>query len=207
MHHYLKNTDGTYTTIPVAPDETQSKPVGEQYTTSPKTDLTDVTLEKNENNEYVIPQNATGEFKAETQEITYYYEPKDITLTVHHYLEGTSTSLKDDEKYSYAPIVSIDNQNNTYKITANAEFDIDQNKNYNDLINNYNFVNVVTDIKEGATIDETLHFDKNSEVTYYYNTKGHTITTQVKKHTENRTDSLTNEKAEVQVEGGTITGD
>ena len=104
VHHYLKNTDGTYTTIPVAPDETQSKPVGEQYTTSPKTDLTDVTLEKNENNEYVIPQNATGEFKAETQEITYYYEPKDITLTVHHYLEGTSTSLKDDEKYSYAPI-------------------------------------------------------------------------------------------------------
>lgn len=207
VHHYLKNTDGTYTTIPVAQDETQSKPVGEQYTTSPKTDLTDVTLEKNENNEYVVPQNATGEFKAETQEITYYYEPKDITLTVHHYLEGTSTSLKDDEKYSYAPIVSIDNQNNTYKITANAEFDIDQNKNYNDLINNYNFVNVVTDIKEGATIDETLHFDKNSEVTYYYNTKGHTITTQVKKHTENRTDSLTNEKAEVQVEGGTITGD
>lgn len=207
VHHYLKNTDGTYTTIPVAPDETQSKPVGEQYTTSPKTDLTDVTLEKNENNEYVIPQNATGEFKAETQEITYYYEPKDITLTVHHYLEGTSTSLKDDEKYSYAPIVSIDNQNNTYKITANAEFDIDQNKNYNDLINNYNFVNVVTDIKEGATIDETLHFGKNSEVTYYYNTKGHTITTQVKKHTENRTDSLTNEKTEVQVEGGTITGD
>ena len=207
VHHYLKNTDGTYTTIPVAPDETQSKPVGEKYTTSPKTDLTDVTLEKNENNEYVIPQNATGEFKAETQEITYYYEPKDITLTVHHYLEGTSTSLKDDEKYSYAPIVSIDNQNNTYKITTNAEFDIDQNKNYNDLINNYNFVNVVTDIKEGATIDETLHFDKNSEVTYYYNTKGHTITTQVKKHTENRTDSLTNEKAEVQVEGGTITGD
>lgn len=207
VHHYLKNTDGTYTTIPVAPDETQSKPVGEQYTTSPKTDLTDVTPEKNGNNEYVIPQNATGEFKEETQEITYYYEPKDITLTVHHYLEGTSTSLKDDEKYSYAPIVSIDNQNNTYKITANAEFDIDQNKNYNDLINNYNFVNVVTDIKEGATIDETLHFDKNSEVTYYYNTKGHTITTQVKKHTENRTDSLTNEKAEVQVEGGTITGD
>ncbi len=207
VHHYLKNTDGTYTTVPVAPDETQSKPVGEQYTTSPKTDLTDVTPEKNGNNEYVIPQNATGEFKEETQEITYYYEPKDITLTVHHYLEGTSTSLKDDEKYSYAPIVSIDNQNNTYKITANAEFDIDQNKNYNDLINNYNFVNVVTDIKEGATIDETLHFDKNSEVTYYYNTKGHTITTQVKKHTENRTDSLTNEKAEVQVEGGTITGD
>ena len=207
VHHYLKNTDGTYTTIPVAPDETQSKPAGEQYTTSPKTDLTDVTPEKNGNNEYVIPQNATGEFKEETQEITYYYEPKDITLTVHHYLEGTSTSLKDDEKYSYAPIVSIDNQNNTYKITANAEFDIDQNKNYNDLINNYNFVNVVTDIKEGATIDETLHFDKNSEVTYYYNTKGHTITTQVKKHTENRTDSLTNEKAEVQVEGGTITGD
>lgn len=207
VHHYLKNTDGTYTTIPVAPDETQSKPVGEQYTTSPKTDLTDVTLEKNENNEYVIPQNATGEFKAETQEITYYYEPKDITLTVHHYLEGTSTSLKDDEKYSYAPIVSIDNKNNTYKITTNAEFDIDQNKNYNDLINNYNFVNVVTDIKEGATIDETLHFDKNSEVTYYYNTKGHIITTQVKKHTENRTDSLTNEKSEVQVEGGTITGD
>lgn len=48
VHHYLKNTDGTYTTIPVAPDETQSKPAGEQYTTSPKTDLTDVTPEKTE---------------------------------------------------------------------------------------------------------------------------------------------------------------
>ena len=180
VHHYLKNTDGTYTTIPVAPDETQSKPVGEQYTTSPKTDLTDVTLEKNENNEYVIPQNATGEFKAETQEITYYYEPKDITLTVHHYLEGTSTSLKDDEKYSYAPIVSIDNQNNTYKITANAEFDIDQNKNYNDLINNYNFVNVVTDIKEGGTItgDYNEKFPEQNSIKYIETVKQNENSTQ-----------------------------
>ena len=92
-HHYLKNSEGNYTTIPVADDVYYTGKKGEEYTTSPKTNLKDVTLEKNENKEYVIPSNARGEYKEEIQEVTYYYEPKGINLIVRHYFEGTENNI------------------------------------------------------------------------------------------------------------------
>ena len=98
VHHYLKNNDGTYTTTSVAEDELVEGKNGEKYTTSPKLDLTDYELEKNESGEYVIPENATGTFTPGVTEVIYYYEEKEIPLTVHHYIEGTEEKvpLKDD---------------------------------------------------------------------------------------------------------------
>ena len=71
----------------------QEGKTGENYTTSPKLDLEKYELEKDEKGEYVIPTNATGEFTEKTIEVKYYYEAKKIPLTVHHYIEGTTTSV------------------------------------------------------------------------------------------------------------------
>ena len=93
VHHYLKNNDGEYTTEKVAEDELLEGKIGEKYTTSPKLDLMKYELEKDENGSYVIPEKATGIYESGTIEITYYYEEKEIPLTVHHYIEGTATAV------------------------------------------------------------------------------------------------------------------
>ena len=52
-------------------------------------DLEKYTLEIDEEGEYVIPENANGEFTAEEKIVKYYYVDKKIPLIVHHYIEGT----------------------------------------------------------------------------------------------------------------------
>lgn len=107
VHHYLKNNNGEYTKEKVAEDELLEGKIGEKYQTNPKLDLEKYELEKDENGSYVIPNNAIGAYKSGTIEITYYYEEKEIPLTVHHYIEGTTkpVPLKNgneakDEEYS-----------------------------------------------------------------------------------------------------------
>ena len=93
VHHYLKTNDGEYTTTPVAEDELQEGKDGDSYTTSPKLDLEKYELEKDEDGNYVIPKNATGTYTPGIIEVIYYYEEKDIPLTVHHYIDGTTTPV------------------------------------------------------------------------------------------------------------------
>ena len=120
VHHYLKTNDGEYTTTPVAEDELQEGKDGDSYTTSPKLDLDKYQLEKDEDGNYVIPEKATGNFESgKTIEVIYYYETKDIPLTVHHYIEGTTEKVplkdggvaedvtdsgKEGESYTTSPI-------------------------------------------------------------------------------------------------------
>ena len=107
VHHYLKDNEGNYTTTKVAEDELVEGKNGEKYTTSPKLDLSEYDLEKDGKGNYIIPENATGVFASGVTEVIYYYEQKEIPLTVHHYIEGTTEKvpLKDgnvaeDENYS-----------------------------------------------------------------------------------------------------------
>ena len=119
VHHYLKTEDGQYSTTKVAEDELLEGKNGEKYTTSPKLDLNEYELEKDEDGEYVIPANATGTFEPGITEVTYYYQEKKIPLTVHHYIDGTTTPVplkngdtakdetysgKKDEEYSTSAI-------------------------------------------------------------------------------------------------------
>lgn len=179
IHHYLKNPDGTKTTIQVAEDEIKEDLIGAEYTTSPKTDLKDVELEKDQNGIYIIPSNATGNYTPEVQEITYYYEPKDIKLTVHHYLEGTETKLAEDETNTFESEVKVDVNEGTYEIITEGEHDSDNNENYKKLIKNYKFTNISSDAKEEMTIETDLTISKDTEVTYTYKTIKHQITTRV----------------------------
>ena len=88
VHHYIKDT-----TEKVAEDELLEGKIDEKYTTEPKLDLPKYELIKDENGSYILPENATGKYVSGTIEVTYYYEEKQIPLTVHHYIEGTETKV------------------------------------------------------------------------------------------------------------------
>lgn len=181
VHHYLKDSSGKYTTISVADDEYYTGRVDDSYTTSPKMTLQDYTLEKDTKDEYVIPTNASGKYTQSQQVINYYYEEKPVILIVHHYLEGTETKLDDD-------IIESHEKGYNYQTKTSEE-----------VLKNYEFVNV--DGEENGTLKE------DTIVTYYYRLKEHTITTQVQKHKEVRTDKILNEKVELEALGGTVTGE
>ena len=88
VHHYIKGT-----TTKLAEDEYSEAHAGDSYTTSPKIDLNKYELEKDENGNLVLPDNVIGTYAEEPTEVTYYYVEKKIPLTVHHYIEGTTTQV------------------------------------------------------------------------------------------------------------------
>ena len=106
VHHYLKTKEG-YTTEKVADDDLLEGKVGEEYIAEPHLDIEKYELERDNEGNYVVPDNTTGIYQSGTQEVTYYYELKDIPLIVHHYIEGTKDSvplkegtLAQDEEYT-----------------------------------------------------------------------------------------------------------
>jgi len=133
VHHYIKET-----TTKVAEDEIFTGRIDEEYTTTPKLDIPRYELEKDEEGEYVLAENANGIYTSDDQEVIYYYEPKAIQLIVHHYIEGTETSvplkdgtLAEDEissasegtPYKTDEILSelLDNRYKLVEIPENAE--------------------------------------------------------------------------------------
>ena len=207
VHHYLKLPDGTLTEQKVADDETIEDMIDEDYVTFPQKDLDLLDLEKVDG-EYVLPSNITGKITEETQEVIFYYEPADLQLTINHYYEGTETRIDDIEAETKTyPTTVVDNGDGTYTLTAEGSYDVDTNQNYNSIINDYNFTRVTSDIQDETSLEDNLTFSKNSVINFYYTRKEHTITTEVIPHTEIRTDSLTKEKAEMNIDGGTITGE
>ena len=155
VHHYLKTAEGEYTTEKVAEDELLEGKADETYTTSPHLDLEKYQLEEDAEGNYVIPVNATGTYKSGIQEVTYYYEEKDIPLIVHHYIEGTETPvlLKNgeqakDEKYE-------GKENEEYTTNAISQEELNEK---------YELVEVPSNATGVYTPTETV-------VTYYYRVK------------------------------------
>lgn len=205
VHHYLKQEDGTYTNLKVAEDEKQEGNIGEKYVTSPKIDLEGLELEKIDG-EYIIPTNATGTYSENPIEVTYYYEVKPINLTINHYIDGTDIKLADEKNEKFNSEILF-NEDGSYKITTQGTYKIDTNYDYKNLIKTYELVRIESSSVPTLDSNDTFKFTENSELRYYYQLKDHIITTEVKEHIENRTNSLTNIKEEIKVKGGTITGE
>ena len=155
VHHYLKNDEGEYTHTKVAEDEVLMGKVGEEYETAPHLDLDRYELEKDEEENYVIPENANGTYDDNSsvdQEVIYYYEIKDYPLIVHHYIEGTADSvplkdgsLAEDEEYT-------GKEGESYTTEAIEESELDEK---------YELVEVPTNATGNYIVGETI-------VTYYY---------------------------------------
>ena len=155
VHHYLEGTGPEYNNEPVilADDELMEGKEKHEYITAPKLDIDGYELIKNTEGEYIIPNNASGIFETEPQEVYYYYNVKPLELIVHHYLNGTEDKLIDDEEYFY-------HENDHYKTNPSEE-----------LLEAYELVYV-----DG---DEEKDITQNEVVSYYYKKKNVKITTRV----------------------------
>lgn len=135
--------------------------------------------------DYYIPENATGEFKAETQEINYYYKEITYTLTVKHLIEGTEESVPSITGGTVEDEITDNYSKNSEYETTNSN-QVDYSK--------YQLV----EVPENAT--GTIQGD--TEVRYYYRQIEHQITTKVQEHEETNIYGIVE-----QVKGGTITGE
>lgn len=96
VHHYVKNTitkvhDDVYLT-----DKTYY--INDSYTTSEiaSSDLYDDYKNNYHSIEFTDGAPKSGTVNSELVEVIYYYEPTPATITTHHYLVGTTTSVFDD---------------------------------------------------------------------------------------------------------------
>ena len=136
VHHYLQGT-----TTKIADDEIIQKNYGDEYSTSKKTF---------DNYEYVsVEGNTNGTVNKDNIVVTYYYKLKTSQITVHHYLQGTTTKLSEDE-------IIPKNYGDNYSTSKKT-------------LDNYEYVSV-----EGNP-SGTVNQD-NIIVTYYYKLKTSQIT-------------------------------
>ncbi len=129
VHHYK---DGT--TDKLAEDETLTGEIGTNYTTAPK-DIADyeVVIEK-------LPSNASGQYTADVQEVTYYYKQTPVKFIVHHYLEGTEEIVpgsEDDQineerergsEYTTSPATGIDEKYELVEVLGNPSGTLTENE-------------------------------------------------------------------------------
>ena len=151
VHHYLKDNTGKYTEIKVAEDELLQGKANENYASTPHLDLEKYDLEKDAKGEYVIPANATGKFQTTQQEVKYYYEEKEIPLTVHHYIEGTTQNV---------PLKTGTAQDEQKSGKENEEYTTESISN-EQLSDKYELVEIPQNANGYYTGDEVI-------VTYYY---------------------------------------
>ncbi len=142
VHHYKKGT-----TTKLAKDENYTGKVGDNYTTSPNSDINDYELEKDSNGDYVIPSNAKGTFATTTKTVKYYYDRMPVKLTVHHYKAGTTEELAPTEGPT------------TYD--SGSEYSTNPSS---ELLQNYNLVDSIGQTS-GIITEDTV-------VDYYYAIKG-----------------------------------
>ena len=136
INHYVIDS-----TTSLSATETSTVYWGNQYTTSPAT--------VDSNYELVsTPSNAAGTVNGDIT-VNYYYQLKTATITVHHYIEGTTTKLADDV---------ITTQNYTTSYTTQS------------AIVDSNYELVATPSNANGTVSG------NIIVTYYYKLKTATIT-------------------------------
>lgn len=188
VHHYLVGTGEEFNIPPIvlAEDELKTGKVEDEYTTSPNTKIEGYSLVKNEANEYIIPENAIGEFKEEEQHVYYYYSKNKLNLTVHHYLEGTENKVLLGQDEQGNDIFAEDEyskyyEGEHYKTSPSEE-----------VLKSYELVGVVGDEEKDIMQDEV--------VTYYYKIKKHEITTRVEIPEEEFNSGRTEK-------GGSITGE
>ena len=105
VNHFLWTKDGGTTTTKVAETETSTGDVGTNYETLPDTDIEYVIITNADYygdnipdglnpDDYYIPDNYKGTYEEGTKQvINYYYKEKTYTLTVHHYIDGTTESV------------------------------------------------------------------------------------------------------------------
>ena len=160
VHHYIEGT-----TTKLCEDSSQDKLYKDSYETNQCTDLSDndykyknvVTDDPNSSFNGSI---VTGTIDQDVVEVIYYYELKPANIIVHHYIDGTTTKLCEDENIMHK---------------FKDHYDINLCTNLSDPAYKFKEVNS-TDISStinGSKVTGTV--TNNFEVTYYYDLKSSQI--------------------------------
>ena len=188
VHHYKAidkgNGEYEYTDEKIAEDTILSDKAGYEYTTMPELDNDQYELIKDINGEYILPENAKGQYKSGEQEVSYYYVQKQSSVIVNHYIIGTENEVELQDGSKATQTVQNGTTGESYVTNAVGS----------ELSEKYELVS----IPENAT----GQFN-NSQiiVNYYYDIKKFNVKTSVEKHIE--VDDL---GKVTYVEGGTISG-
>ena len=110
VHHYIKGTTNS-----LADDEELNGRVTQSYVTNPHYDFEKYELEKDENNQNIVPANQTGTYKLQDTVVTYYYVKKKGTLTVHHLIEGTTENIKLANGSEVLPVTTTEDVDTRYE--------------------------------------------------------------------------------------------
>ena len=89
-HHYIIDENGNKTTDKLFEDDTISGKLDKEYSFSAKTDLGAYEFVESTGN-------TSGVLTEEVQEATFYYKLRDAKVIVHHYEEGTTIKIAEDE--------------------------------------------------------------------------------------------------------------
>lgn len=184
VHHILKDREGNDTGTKVAEDEVYHGEKGESYTTAPQVGLTEYELEKDEQGNYVVPENAAGIFEEGEKVVTYYYQEKQIPLTVHYYIQGTQDKVPLSTNELAEDVIMQGYKGETYTTQELAD------------------VNEKYELVEVPENSNGTYGEEEIVVVYYYTLKKVNITTKVVQHEE--TDSLGQVSV---VKGGSISGE
>lgn len=155
VHHYVKKTD-----TQVAEDEKLEGKQGTRYATAPKLDLQKYELERDEDGKYILPTNLSGTYADEAIEVVYEYVEKDIPLTVHHYIEGTSIRVPLAEGTTAEDVILKGKEGETYETTP-----IDPN-----------LLDAKYELVETPEDSTGTYSGTEMEVTYYYKTVERNVT-------------------------------
>ena len=132
VHHYKYGTTDPYESL--AEDETIRGNIGTNYTTTPK----DI-----ENYEVVIeelPENSSGVYTEDVQEVIYWYKEAPVKFIVNHYIEGTEEIVpgsEDDQineerergtEYTTSPATNIDEKYELVATPNNATGTLTENE-------------------------------------------------------------------------------
>ena len=179
VHHYIKDTE-----TKVAEDDILQDKAGYPYTTEANLNLKGYGLEEDENENYIIPENAVGQFVSGDQEVIYYYVEKPANLQVNYYVEGTETPIELDDGTLAPTISEYGNEGENYT-TQPVE----------NVAEKYELV----EMPENAN---GTYGKETETVNYYYRIKTYNVTTRVEDVVETTPTGETNI-----VKGGSISGE
>ena len=111
-HYYVDGTEDDPEPVKLAADITQYGDVGTSYKTNPILRIEDYELKRDENDDPVIPDNATGNFGVQDIHVKYLYdrnEPEQVQYTVHYTYDGVEDmDAKDTFTVSEGTIIKRD---------------------------------------------------------------------------------------------------
>ncbi len=196
VHHYLDGTESNPEPTQIAPDEIKVGEIGKKYTTEPYTQSDQYELKRNEEGEFILPYNKSGDFEADIQQVTYLYIEKKVPLIVHHYLEGTETHVEKADGSLAEDMMAWETAGTSYTTEPLKPYNDETEQNANKkLAEKYELT------KTPINAEGTYKYPK-VEVTYEYKVKTYNVITKVKTHVEK--DEYGQEQ---EVKGGKILGE